>query len=741
MVEPSSPGTGGTTAPGDRPNSPVVIDETANPYRDCIQGLANEPITVVRLLEDARRELPPTSPLADLSDLTQAEVVNRLVANRPRVAIIAGSADHPAHLLDRAHTLMAAARIWQNGGVPFTFGVPVICDGTAQNNIGQSYSLASRNDTARAVNITFEGHSYHAAYVLSGCDKSPSAILSGLAAAEVARRHRGDQAPVWAVFAPEHVLKGGKVPADTRKALDALADDARAAGHGDLAEDIHENLRYILQCSSDEAFAGQLKRARNLGLIDGETERRLLNSLAAHTCDSHGGVCAFNGTGNSSRTMVAALGLTPPELELLTSLPGDEAVMIGVDGLFALFNKPEFSVCALLKANFANLVRIHGATGSSSNILLHLPCIMRHAGFDVTIDDYRAVRDATPVPEIFAHSLTENRDTFVLAQQFLAGQHRGMESLYRVLVDLGVPMDLDAPTVTGTTWGQRIADLTTPVDPSLGDAAVIRSKPIRRLSGVEILGGSFLDSCAVKVSGMSDAQYTHFDDHVFMVRYYENEHVCNADFAARDLIDRLRRTDGVDGALIRAVVARNGGPAIPADTDITTDPTAFRALLEAHALCFAFLIGGQGPMAYGMPEMFSPSQNLRHHRVLEASSILMTDGRYSGVTKGACIGHVTPEAFDGGGIGYLRDGDILRLRLSKRRIDLLDRTAFLEGREETVDPVGAPDRAGLHAARQARMERRRLDIAACNVMDLVSDAARGVVPRIVDQRAILSWKE
>lgn len=716
-------------------NEPITIRERANPYRDCIQGLANEPITVVRLLEDARKELPPSSPLANLPGVTVKEVVQRLVANRPRIAIIGGSPDHPAHLLDRAHTLMAAARVWQNGGVPFTFSVPVICDGTAQNNIGQSYSLASRNDTARAVNITFEGHSYHAAYVLAGCDKSPSAILSGLAAAEVARRHRGDQAPVWAVFAPEHVLKGGKIPGDTRTDLEALARAARDAGHPDLAEDIEDNLKYILQCSSDEAFAGQLKRARNLDLIDLDTERRLLNALAEHTCDSHGGICAFNGTGNSSRTMLAAFGLTPPELELLTTLPGDRVVAQGVDGLFALLNKPEFSVCNLLRANFANVVRIHNATGSSSNMLLHLPCIMRHAGFDVTIDDYRAIRDATPVPEVFAHSLTENRDTFVLAQQFLAGQHRGMESLYRVLSDLGIPMDLDAPTVTGTTWRDRTAGLTSPVDPGLGEAAVIRTAPVRKMSGVEVLTGSFFDTCVVKVSGMSDEQYAHFDDHVFVVRYYENEHVCNADFASKDLLDRLRATERVDDALIAAVVARNGGSGGDASA------ADFRALLEAHRLSFAFLIAGQGPMAYGMPEMFSPSQNLRHHRVLEASSILMTDGRYSGVTKGACIGHVTPEAFDGGGIGFLRDGDILRLKLTQRRIDLLDRAAFLAGREEVVSPFDDPDRRRLHDERMARMERRRFDIAACNVMDLVSDASRGVVPRIVDQRATRPWKE
>jgi hypothetical protein len=102
--------------------------------------------------------------------------------------------------------------------VPFAFGVPVICDGTAQGHIGQSYSLASRNHTAMSVNINFERHSYHAAYVISGCDKSPTGILSGLAAANRARREpERYAAPVWTVFVPAHALKGGSIPSNAQK--------------------------------------------------------------------------------------------------------------------------------------------------------------------------------------------------------------------------------------------------------------------------------------------------------------------------------------------------------------------------------------------------------------------------------------------------------------------------------------------------------------------------------------------
>ena len=191
-------------------------------------------------------------------------------------------------------------------------------------------------------------------------------------------------------------------------------------------------------------------------------------------------------------------------------------------------------------------------------------------------------------------------------------------------------------------------------------------------------------------------------------------------------------TDGVSEELIAAVVRRNGGNRV--DMDAPKD------MFEQGHLSFAFVIGGQGPEAYGMPEMFSPSQNLRHHRILEASSMLITDGRYSGVTKGACIGHMVPEAFAGGGIGYLCDGDVLRLNLTSLTLDWLDPKAFIEGRELPADPKLQADRAQMFDARFKRMESRQCDIAASNVLDGIGNAARGIVPPAVDRRAIKDWR-
>ncbi len=709
----------------------LFVDESSNPYRTCIQGLANEPITVHSLLKRAHVLLDDEADFIGLGDYSQRTIVERLAANRPRICIIQGSADHPAHLFDLEHALRAAARVWQNGGVPFTFGIPVICDGTAQSNIGQSYSMASRNHTAMAVNINFEGHSYHAAYVMSGCDKTPTGILSGLAAADRARRQpeRGT-APVWAVFVPAHVLKGGSIPKSTRRKLQNIQDAARAAGDPQLDIDIEENCHYILQCSSDEAFLGLLNRAIERALIDRAAADVILNELAAATCDEKGGICAFNGSGNSSRTLVSALGFVPAESELLIDEAPTALVARNVDQLFRLINKPEYAVCDLLARNYANAIRIHNATGSSSNLMLHMPCVMRHAGFDVSLFDYEKVRDAHPVPDVFAHSLTENRDTFVLAQQAQAGLHHGMTSLYKVLKDLNVPMDWDAPTVAGKTWGQRVAEIDVAVSPKLPqERSVIRINPVRDISGTDIMRGNFFSSCTLKVAGMSTDLYNRFNGRVFLVRYYENELECNQELRSSRLVDMLSRMPELTSDVLAAFRTLNNAPA---DEDVLT-------MVNRGTLAFAFVIAGQGPRAFGMPEMFAPSQYLRHHGVVEKTSIMITDGRYSGVTKGACVGHMVPEAFEGGGVGALVNGDLLCVRLTEKRIDVVDKAAFLRGEIILPESASFEERRELVARRRAEIERRQLQIAACSILDNVTNAEFGVVPLAVHRRATISW--
>lgn len=132
------------------------------------------------------------------------------------------------------------------------------------------------------------------------------------------------------------------------------------------------------------------------GLIDRPSADAILNELAAATCEDKGGICASTEP-ETSRTLVSALGFVPENSELLVDEASTSLIARNVDQLFRMINKPEYAVCEILKHNYGNAVLIHNATGSSSNLMLHMPCVMRHAGFDVTLFDYERIRNAHPV--------------------------------------------------------------------------------------------------------------------------------------------------------------------------------------------------------------------------------------------------------------------------------------------------------------------------------------------------------
>ncbi len=242
-----------------------------NPYQGNVQGKANEPITVAGLLDRARRGLGGKYEGGE-PDWTLDNIYDRLEHNSPRIAIIGGSSDHPAHILDHETVYKAALKIWQEGGVPFYFSTPVLCDGTAQNNMGMSYSLQSRNAIAEIVVNQMEAQSYHGAFVIQGCDKQPLGVLSGLAHLDRVRRNRGEH-HVFATFAPSHVLKGGTIPDDLKLELAELVSQAAAAGYDDIAADIEDAVSYILQCSSNTSFQGVFERAVKCGLLTEERHK------------------------------------------------------------------------------------------------------------------------------------------------------------------------------------------------------------------------------------------------------------------------------------------------------------------------------------------------------------------------------------------------------------------------------------------------------------------------------------
>ncbi|PEO48756.1 dihydroxy-acid dehydratase [Bacillus sp. AFS026049] len=716
-----------------------LIDNEINPYRDNVQGKANEPITVAGLLDRSKLTLGTTYE-GGKPDWTLEEIYMRLERNAPRIAIIGGSSDHPAHIMDYQTSARAAIRIWQNGGVPFHFSTPVMCDGTAQNNQGMSYSLQSRNAVAQMVVNQLEAHSYHGAFVIQGCDKQPLGVVSALAHVDRVRRNRGE-APFFATFAPAHVLEGGSIPADVIEELETLAKNAESKGAADVAVDLRDTMAYILQCSSNTAFQGVFERAYERGILTKEQHKYFEMRLAVATCDGQGGVCAFNGTGNSSRHLVAGMGLVHPAVELLTDPPTQRQINSVLDSFAGMINEERYGVANIVAANIKNAIRIHSASGGSTNLMMHIVAGMLYAGFKFSLWDLDRIHHSHPIPDLFDYSLTEGRDIYSLAMQCCSGKSRGMETLFHELIENGVPMDQDAPTVAAKTWKERLTITNSLKAVNVKKNQVILSNPRRGFSGVDVLKGNFFESAVVKTSGMPTPQLDQFDDKLAFVLYYENEDDANKSLLDSNLLSKIKEQKLFEHNLLLESLKYNN------ESEWSLLKTAtygelFDRMVEAGTLKIAVIISGQGPVAFGMPEMFTPMQHINANRVMKKIATIISDGRYSGVTYGAAIGHMTPEAYEGGGIGLLKSGDVIHLQLRDRRIDFVDSTKLHSGKviHDFADHF-KEERQSLAAERKQRMKVRQKMIAASNRMFGHTDAANGVVPIAVIEDAVLDYEQ
>jgi dihydroxy-acid dehydratase len=246
------------------------------------------------------------------------------------------------------------------------------------------------------------------------------------------------------------------------------------------------------------------------------------------------------------------------------------------------------------------------ATGGSTNAVLHLLAIAREAGVPLEIDDFNTVNDRVPL-------LADLKPggAFVSVDLHRAG---GIQLVAKRLNELGL-LHADAPTVTGRTIGEESADaVETP------GQQVVRpgDRPIKRTGGLVILRGSLApDGAVVKVAGY-DQRF-----HRGPARVFDGE---EAAFAA---VQQGRITAG-DVVVIRYEGPR-GGP--------------------------------------GMREMLGVTAAI-HGAGLGDSVALLTDGRFSGATRGFMAGHVSPEALDRGPIAAVRDGDSIVFDLAARCLDL-----------------------------------------------------------------------
>ena len=278
----------------------------------------------------------------------------------------------------------------------------------------------------------------------------------------------------------------------------------------------------------------------------------------------------------------------------------------------------------MTKEAFENAIAVVMAFGGSTNAVLHLLAIAHEADVELTLDDF--IRVGSKVPHL--------ADVKPFGRHVMTDVDRigGVPVVMKALLDAGL-LHGDCLTVTGRTVAENLADIAPP-DP---DGLVLRamSEPIHPTGGITILSGSLAPGGAVVKSAG-------FDSDVFegTARVFERER------AAMDALEDGTITAG------DVVVIRYEGPK-----------------------------GGPG-----MREMLAITGAIKGAG-LGKDVLLMTDGRFSGGTTGLCVGHIAPEAVDGGPIAFVRDGDRIRLDVANGTLDLLVDEAELASRREGWAPL------------------------------------------------------
>ena len=338
------------------------------------------------------------------------------------------------------------------------------------------------------------------------------------------------------------------------------------------------------------------------------------------------GACGGMYTANTMACVAEALGM---------SLPGSASPPSADRRRDGFAHKSGEAVVGLLregitarqimtKEAFENAISVVMAFGGSTNAVLHLLAIAREADVDLSLEDFRRI--GARVPHL---ADVKPFGRFVMTDVDRVG---GVPVVMRTLLDAGL-LHGEALTVTGRTLAENLEA----VAPPDVDGKVLRalSQPIHRTGGITILHGSLApDGAVVKSAG--------FDEDVFegTAKVFDRE---------QGAMDALEKGEIVPGDV---VVIRYEGPR-----------------------------GGPG-----MREMLAITAAIKGAG-LGKDVLLITDGRFSGGTTGLCVGHIAPEAADGGPITFVRNGDRIRLDVGRQSLDLLVDAGELAARGEGWTPL------------------------------------------------------
>ncbi len=372
-----------------------------------------------------------------------------------------------------------------------------------------------------------------------------------------------------------------------------------------------------------------------------------LRDIEVNACPGPG-ACNFMGTANTMAIVAETLGLTLPRCATLPAAhPGRRDLCLASGQRIVELVRAGLTARAMMSgASFENAVRVVQAIGGSTNAALHIPAIAREAGQRVGLELFDALGRTTPLIGKFRPA-----SPLTITDLDAAG---GVPAILHVLSPL---LHRDLPTVAGDTIGERAAGA------ELLRPGVLHPlhAPLAPEGGLAVLYGSLAPRGAVvKQSGVAPAMLRHTGP----ARVFESEEA---------LVESLMQSPvGSAGACdIRpgdVLIIRNEGPA-----------------------------GGPGMRELSIPAAMLVGMGLGESVSSPTGKevAMITDGRFSGATRGPCIGHVAPEAAAGGPIALVQDGDRIEIDIPRRRLELLVEEEELARRRASWHPRPPSVRGGF----------------------------------------------
>lgn len=355
----------------------------------------------------------------------------------------------------------------------------------------------------------------------------------------------------------------------------------------------------------------------------GEITEKELCFAKENACPSCG-ACSFMGTASTMQVTAEALGLTLPGSALLPATSPDLLTKAYETGVRAIELAKEGLLPSqiLTEKAFENAIMVHAAIAGSSNSLLHIPAIAHEVGIELDADKFDEIHRRIP------YILNIRPSGFYPGEYFYyAGGVPG------IMEEIKEFLHLDVMTVTGKTLGENLEEL--------------------------------------KRNGYYERCYAELEK-----RNLKKEDIIKTvanPIQKQGALAILKGNLAPEGAVIKhSAVPKEMREAVLIARPFNSEEEAIKAVLTGVINPGdAVIIRYEGPKGSGMPEMFYTTEAIASDPRIAASTALITDGRFSGASRGPAIGHVSPEATEGGPIALVEEGDLIKISVSERKLSII----------------------------------------------------------------------